>query len=136
MSFLILQGEPIHIIREKMWGQHHHTNPCKFQISQQAARFLLIWLESYGTFNHKHFTRNSGQVPDELALIFTHLVHIEKTSLTMPRSDLELYHRHYNISSNYVVHLWNKHNNVIPQNEEELRHYNCTLGDAMKYILK
>ena len=74
-------------------------------------------------------------MPQTLAKTFPHLVHVEWTSLALPRLPQQLYKSHYNITNNYLVHLYNKDKNHVPQNEEQLKTYNCTVGVAMNNVL-
>ena len=73
-----------------------------------------------------------------LANIYPHLIHVEKTAFTNPyyKMNSQMYGpKYYNYSNNYSVHVYCEKFFFIPSNEDELRGYNCTLGNIMRHVL-
>ena len=106
------------------------------QVSAPRVRFLSLWLESYYSYRADHHSHNSAIVTGRLAQLFPHLLHIEASSFTQPRDMAMLYYGRYDISHNYVVHMWGKNRRfVIARSEEMLRKYpcSCTLGDPRSW---
>ena len=46
-----------------------------------------------------------------------------------------MFDEHYDWSHQYATHLYGHRQHVMPANEEELRGYDCGVGDAMRHVL-
>ena len=103
------------------------------------AKFLEIWMDSYRNFRNSCWGCNSVLMASKLAELFPHHIHVELKSFTHPTYSAfnAMYGtKVYNFTNNYSIHIYNHYKqHVIPSNEEELRGYNCTLGNVMRYVL-
>ena len=102
------------------------------------AKFVELWLESYKTFHSDCLGCNSVLMTHKLAEIFPHHIHVEATSFTNPTwMDMPAMYgtKLYNYTNNYAIHMYGEKNYFIPENEEELAGYNCTLGKVMRHVL-
>ncbi len=81
------------------------------------------------------FGCNSVKMAHKIAAHYPQHIHVVEKSL-MFHQEIDIYIRPYNYSRSYSMHIYNqatKH--YIPYNEDELKRYNCTLGNAMRQIL-
>ena len=73
-----------------------------------------------------------------LAGRYPELVHLEKGTLDHPtvHEVYKIYEEHYDgWKSQYSMHLYQHKLRRMPKNEEELKGFDCGLGEAMRYIL-
>ena len=100
---------------------------------------LDIYIQSYETFNNECWGCNSVHMLYKLASIFPHLIRIEPRAFNYPHpatiNDILYGTTPYNYSDNYSIHIWGEGYYFIPTNEEELRGYNCTMGNVMREVL-
>ena len=108
-------------------------------IAQRCALFLRMWLENYHNYVPRIWGYNSVTVGYLLYKLFPHLVHVEKEHLLRPtwkETDLiySIHNKSYNWSQNYSFHVSAENRFKVPKTPEQLKGYNNTLGQVMRYI--
>ena len=108
-------------------------------IARRGAPFLRMWLENYRNYAPSVWGQNSVTFGHRLYQLFPHLVHVEPDNLLRPgwkETDL-LYSTHgkyYDWSRSYTIHVFGEHKFKVPKNPEQLKGYDNTLGQVMRYI--
>ena len=108
-------------------------------IAQKNALFLRLWKENYKNYKPAIWGHNSVTFGRKLFLLFPHLVHVEKEHLLQPTwKEVHLLYslrgEFYNWSQSYSVHVSGEGKYRVPRTVEQLKGYNNTLGEVMRYI--
>ena len=107
-------------------------------IARKGALFLRLWLENYRNYSPKSWGGNSVAKGNIIHKVFPHLVHVEEQSLLHPswQESPAMFSRriHYNWTGHYSIHIYFESTHHIPKNPEQLKSYENTLGQVMRYI--
>ena len=107
-------------------------------IARKGALFLRMWLENYRNYSPKSWGGNSVATGNILNKIFQHLVHVEEQSLLHPswQESKQMFNRRhpYNWTGHYCIHIYFEQHFKIPKKPEQLKSYENTLGQVMRYI--
>ena len=108
-------------------------------IARKGALFLRLWLENYRNYNRYIWGGNSVLFSNLLHKLYPHLVHVELDRLLGP-SYLQLKYM-YGIDNNFFdwskslsIHIFGENTYRVPGTPEQLKGFNCTLGQVMRYI--
>ena len=111
-------------------------------LAKRDAQFLHLWLETYNSYarEYESWAARATVVPNDLARLYPHLIHVEDTSLNRPNwFEMNLlYFDHYNWSDNYAVHVWQRHipqGATIPLEPHDINRLDSTLGEITRYVL-
>lgn len=108
-------------------------------LSSPSSPFLCVWMSVYARYAPYpwNWAAYSVWAPNKLQKLLPNNVHVEQDSLLKPswtEADL-LYDRVYDWSDNYAVHVWKRYSKTtLPDNPENIKHLNSTLGQIMRLI--
>ena len=108
-------------------------------IARRGAPFLRMWLENYHSYVPGVWGLNSVTFGHRLYELFPHLVHVEREHLLRPtwkETDLiySTHGKYYDWRHSYTFHVSAEGRFKVPENPEQLKGYDNTLGQVMRYI--
>lgn len=108
-------------------------------LARKGALFLRLWLENYRNYDRSDWGGNSVRFSNSLQKLFPHLVHVELNNMLRPNYlELEyLYginNKFFDWSKSYSMHIYGENRYRVPETPEQLKGFNSTLGQVMRYI--
>ena len=108
-------------------------------IARKGALFLRLWLENYRNYNRDIFGGNSVVFSNLLQKLYPHLVYVELDSLLGPTyRQLEymygINNKFFDWSKSLSIHIFGENQYRVPGTPEQLKGFNSTLGQVMRYI--
>ena len=108
-------------------------------IARMGALFLRLWLENYRNYKRGSWSGNSVLFSNLLQQLYPHLVHVEQDRLLGPRY-LQLTYMYglddkfFDWSKSLSIHIFGEDKYRVPGTPEQLKGFNSTLGQVMRYI--
>ena len=108
-------------------------------IARKGALFLRLWLENYRNYKPGIWLVNSVLFSNLLQQLYPHLVHVELDRLLGPRYLRLIYmygieNKFFDWSKSFSIHIFGENQYRVPGTPEQLKGFNCTLGQVMRYI--
>ena len=108
-------------------------------IARKGALFLRLWLENYRNYKRGSWNVNSVLFSSLLQQIYPHLVHVEQERLLGPRYRRLKYmygidKKFFDWSKSLSIHIYGEGKYRVPRTPEQLKGFNSTLGQVMRYI--
>ena len=110
-------------------------------VAERGAPFLRLLLELYNSYlgSKEGWNVKSVHNPHTLASLYSHLVHVEETTLNRPNwiEMVQIYDGWYNWTQNYAVHLFLRMwpDDKLPNGVEDILTRNTTLGELARRVI-
>ncbi|CAG5126247.1 unnamed protein product, partial [Candidula unifasciata] len=106
-------------------------------LARPGAAFIDLWYKQYRYYNPKKWGYHSTVIPWVLARQNTSLIKIVGNRFVNPDLTyiLRVFKEHYNISTNYGIHLYTRFYPKIPLNLPDVITWNSTLGEVWRTVL-
>ncbi len=107
-----------------------------FIVAERGSTFLKNWYQGYRNFSSSHIFENSLWAAKRLWLKDRSSVNDIAHLIYRPNwyeSNKMFKQSGYDWRSQYAIHIWHRHGHV-PDNPDELRELNTTLGEVFRYI--
>ena len=108
-------------------------------IARKGALFLRLWLENYRNYKPGSWNGNSVVFSNLLQQLYPHLVHVEQVRLLGPTCLQTIYlygidNKFFDWSKCLSIHIFGENHYRVPRKPEQLKGFNSTLGQVMRYI--
>ena len=108
-------------------------------IARKGALFLRLWLENYRNYKRGSWGGNSVIISSLLQKLYPHLVHVEFDRLLGPKYLRLIYmygidNKFFDWSKSLSIHIYGEKKYRVPATPEQLKGFNSTLGQVMRYI--
>ena len=109
-------------------------------IARKGALFLRLWLENYRNYKRGSWIGNSVLFSSLLQQLYPHLAHVELHRLLGPNYQQWMKYMYgidnnvFDWSKSLSIHIFGENKYRVPRTPEQLKGFNCTLGQVMRYI--